>query len=239
MKINKTLASTLGTAAVLGITLLAGTTSASADTTVTVKSGDTVSEIAQAYNSTISGIEKANNLTNDLIYVGDQLTVPTDDDATTTTSTSSQQTTGSYTPSYTYTPSTTSSYNTNSNSSAASTSSNSSSASTKSYSNTAATSSSNNSSSTSTSSTSSSSVGSSVSSVASAMAAKTGVSASTWQRIIMRESGGNGNISNASSGAYGYFQLLGHGEHSGMSAAEQVNMAASVYEAQGMAAWGE
>lgn len=80
---------------------------------------------------------------------------------------------------------------------------------------------------------------SSASSVAQQMAAKTGVSATTWQRIINRESGGNANAVNASSGAYGYFQLLGHGEHAGMSASEQVNMAADVYKAQGMAAWSE
>lgn len=71
------------------------------------------------------------------------------------------------------------------------------------------------------------------------MAAKTGVSAATWQQIINRESGGNANAVNASSGAYGYFQLLGHGEHAGMSASEQVNMAADVYKAQGMSAWSE
>lgn len=80
---------------------------------------------------------------------------------------------------------------------------------------------------------------SSASSVAQQMAAKTGVSATTWQQIINRESGGNANAVNASSGAYGYFQLLGHGEHVGMSASEQVNMAADVYKAQGMAAWSE
>lgn len=55
----------------------------------------------------------------------------------------------------------------------------------------------------------------------------------------MRESGGNANVSNASSGAYGLFQLLGHGEHAGMSVAEQINMATNVYNAQGLSAWGE
>lgn len=82
-------------------------------------------------------------------------------------------------------------------------------------------------------------VGGSVASVANAMAAQTGTSAATWQRIIMRESGGNGQISNASSGAYGYFQLLGHGEHAGMSASQQVAMAAKLYKQAGMSPWGE
>lgn len=81
--------------------------------------------------------------------------------------------------------------------------------------------------------------GSSVSSVANEMASRTGVSAAKWQQIIMRESGGNANISNASSGAYGLFQLLGHGEHPGMSVADQINMATNVYNAQGLSAWGE
>jgi spore germination protein YaaH len=80
---------------------------------------------------------------------------------------------------------------------------------------------------------------SSINSVAQEMQARTGVSAATWQQIINRESGGNANAVNASSGAYGYFQLLGHGEYAGMSTSEQVNMAANVYKAQGMSAWSE
>lgn len=72
---------------------------------------------------------------------------------------------------------------------------------------------------------------------ASQIAAKTGTSVETWSYIIERESGGNANIRNASSGAYGYFQLLGHGEHDGMSVDEQVNMAVDVYNAQGFSAW--
>lgn len=61
------------------------TTVANADT-VTVKAGDTVSEIAQAHNTSISAIEKANNLANvNLIYVGDKLEV---NGTSTTTATS-------------------------------------------------------------------------------------------------------------------------------------------------------
>lgn len=79
--------------------------------------------------------------------------------------------------------------------------------------------------------------GSSVNAVANEMASRTGVSASEWATIIQRESGGNANVSNASSGAYGLFQLLGHGEHAGMSVSEQMDMATSVYNAQGLSAW--
>lgn len=80
---------------------------------------------------------------------------------------------------------------------------------------------------------------SSVSSVANQMAARTGVPASEWALIIQRESGGNPNVSNASSGAYGLFQLLGHGEHPGMSVSEQMDMATQVYHAQGLSAWAQ
>lgn len=80
---------------------------------------------------------------------------------------------------------------------------------------------------------------SSVNSVANEMASRTGVSASEWAMIIQRESGGNANVSNASSGAYGLFQLLGHGEHTGMSVSEQMDMATSVYNAQGLSAWAQ
>ena len=75
------------------------------------------------------------------------------------------------------------------------------------------------------------------SSAAQEMAKRTGVSASTWEHIIARESNGNPNARNAS-GAYGLFQLLGHGEHAGMSVSDQVNMATKVYNAQGLSAWG-
>ena len=80
---------------------------------------------------------------------------------------------------------------------------------------------------------------SSVNDVANEMASRTGVSASEWAMIIQRESGGNANVSNASSGAYGLFQLLGHGEHAGMSVSEQMDMATSVYNAQGLSAWAQ
>lgn len=60
---------------------------ASADT-VTVKSGDTLSQIAQNYNTTVDSIQKLNNLTNiNLIYVGQKLQVNTNNTQTTTVAT--------------------------------------------------------------------------------------------------------------------------------------------------------
>jgi len=77
MNFKKALVSTLGTAAVLGAGLFASTTSANADVRVSVKSGDTVSKIANQYNSSISAIKSANSLSNvNLIYVGESLVIP-------------------------------------------------------------------------------------------------------------------------------------------------------------------
>ncbi|TAR42301.1 transglycosylase, partial [Lactiplantibacillus plantarum] len=64
------------------------TTVANADT-YTVKAGDTVSAIAQAHNTSVSAIEKANKLANvNLIFIGDKLEV----NGTTTTTTTSAAT---------------------------------------------------------------------------------------------------------------------------------------------------
>lgn len=76
-----------------------------------------------------------------------------------------------------------------------------------------------------------------VSYAANKMAASTGVSADQWTYIINAESGGNPNAVNSSSGAYGLFQLLGHGEYPGMSLEEQISMAVGVYQSQGLRAW--
>ena len=78
---------------------------------------------------------------------------------------------------------------------------------------------------------------SSIDAIANQMAERTGVSASQWKGVIQRESGGNGSAVNASSGAYGYFQLLGHGEHAGMSVQDQIDTAVEVYQSQGSSAW--
>lgn len=77
----------------------------------------------------------------------------------------------------------------------------------------------------------------SVSDAANQLAARTGASAAQWQDVIDRESGGDPNAVNASSGAYGLLQLLGHGEYPGMSIQEQIDMAVDVYNAQGPSAW--
>ncbi|AYM02041.1 LysM peptidoglycan-binding domain-containing protein [Levilactobacillus yiduensis] len=93
MNIKKAFITTLGTAAILGAGIFAGTTSANADVRVTVKSGDTVAKIANQYNSSVSAIEKANSLKNvNLIYVGESLEIPNATSASTTTTTSAATT---------------------------------------------------------------------------------------------------------------------------------------------------
>lgn len=55
-----------------------------------------------------------------------------------------------------------------------------------------------------------------------------GYSASEWAYIFERESNGSLTATNASSGAYGVFQLLGHGEYAGMTLGEQIAMASKL-----------
>lgn len=55
-----------------------------------------------------------------------------------------------------------------------------------------------------------------------------GYSASEWAYIIQHESNGRADVANASSGAYGAFQLLGHGEYAGMTLGEQIEMASKL-----------
>ena len=52
-----------------------------------------------------------------------------------------------------------------------------------------------------------------------------GYSASQWATIITLESRGGLTATNPTSGAYGVFQLLGHGEYQGMTLGEQIDMA--------------
>ncbi|KRN96333.1 aggregation promoting factor [Furfurilactobacillus siliginis] len=91
MKIKQALLSTVSAGALLSI----GTVVANADTNVTVKSGDTVSTLAAANNTTIDAIVNANHLQNggNLIFVDQSLVIPDADGASTTTS--AQQTTTS------------------------------------------------------------------------------------------------------------------------------------------------
>ena len=68
------------------------------------------------------------------------------------------------------------------------------------------------------------------------MASRTGVSASTWEYIIARESNGQSSARNAS-GASGLFQTM-PGWGSTASVDDQINAAYKAYKAQGMSAWG-
>jgi len=71
--------------------------------------------------------------------------------------------------------------------------------------------------------------------VLSQMASRTGVSEATWNTIITRESNWEPYVVNSSSGAYGLFQNM---HISSGSVETQVDAAVSLYEAQGMSAWG-
>lgn len=52
--------------------------------TYTVKSGDSLYKIAQQYNTTVNAIKSANNLTSNLLSIGQVLEIPTDKDLETT-----------------------------------------------------------------------------------------------------------------------------------------------------------
>lgn len=252
MKIKNLVLSSTAALALFAIS----TTVANADT-YTVKAGDTVSAIAQAHNTSVSAIEKANKLANvNLIFIGDKLEVNGTTTTTTTsaatsaapqsatsqatssaastatsasaTSASSQsvasQATSSVATSAASSASSTQSAASQASSSATTTSQASSSASSSAASSTA-----------STTSTTSSYTGSNLKSyVLSQMQSRTGVSASTWNTIITRESNWNSTVKNSTSGAYGLFQNM---HISSGSVEDQVNAAVSLYNAQGMAAW--
>ena len=68
------------------------------------------------------------------------------------------------------------------------------------------------------------------------MARRTGVSASTWEHIIARESNGQVNARNTS-GASGLFQTM-PGWGSTATVQDQINAATRAYKAQGLSAWG-
>ncbi|GAY73428.1 LysM peptidoglycan-binding domain-containing protein [Lentilactobacillus kosonis] len=200
------------TAAALGL-FLAGSANADASTNYTVKSGDSVWAISQQFGSTINTIENANHIQNHLITPGQLLVIPdaagtTSTATTNTTAVAQQQPTAQQTQTYTQPAQTTQQ--------------------TQTYSQPAA----NTQSSTATQSTSS--YGSSKSAVLSEMASRTGVSASTWNYIINRESNWQPSVRNSSSGAYGLFQNM---HISGGSVQDQVNAAVSLYKQQGLAAW--
>jgi FOG: LysM repeat len=129
MSIKKALVMTLGTVAVMGAGLFASNETANADTRVTVKQGDSVWALANNYQTSVSAIEKANNLQNSaMIYVGQSLVIPSNTTTTTSANVASQGYTAPATSTTTTTPSTqnqattaTTSQNTTSNTTSAST----------------------------------------------------------------------------------------------------------------------
>jgi len=195
--------------------LVAGAVTANADTTYTVKAGDCVWAISQKYGSTIAEIETANQIQNNLIFPSQILTIPGVDGPATRTDTSAAITSTSQAKQPTQestvavTPSTTPTA-----------------PSTPTRSVVAAVPE---------SSTSVSYTGNNLQSyVLTQMAARTGVSAGTWNHIITRESGWQPQIKNGSSGAYGLFQNI---HISSGSVNAQVNAAVALYREQGMDAW--
>ncbi|MGY5338914.1 LysM peptidoglycan-binding domain-containing protein [Levilactobacillus spicheri] len=194
-------------AAALGL-FVAGTVSADASTTYTVKSGDSVWTISQKFDSTINAIENANNIQGHLILPGQNLTIP--DGTLTSTQTAATTNTQAAATTNTQQAATTSQSTTNTNTNT-------------------------NSQASTTSSSSSSYTGSNMKEyVLSQMSSRTGVSASTWNAIIQRESNWQANVVNSTSGAYGLFQNM---HISSGSVEDQVNAAVSLYNQQGMAAW--
>jgi len=197
------------TAAALGL-FLAGSANADASTNYTVKSGDSVWAISQQFGSTIDAVENANHIQNHLILPGQTLIIP---DGTTTAAAqpaATNNTTVAQQPAQTNAQSATTTQQT------------------QTYSQPAANTQ------TSTATQSTTNYGSSKSAVLSEMASRTGVSASTWNYIINRESNWQPSVRNSSSGAYGLFQNM---HISGGSVQEQVNAAVSLYKQQGLAAW--
>ena len=82
MKLNKLLLSATAAAG-----FFAATTAVANADTVTVQAGDTVSEIADKYDTTVEEIQNLNQLENvNLIYVGEELVVNTNGQAATTAS---------------------------------------------------------------------------------------------------------------------------------------------------------
>ena len=170
----------------------------------TVQQGDTVSEIAQTYGTSINAIVNENQLSNpNVVYVGEKLTIG-EEEAQQSTQTVQQPVEQSQQSQQVKQPvqqpqqnqSQEVSQNNNQNYSG----------------------------------------GSDVSSVAQEMQSRTGVSASEWTQIIQRESNGEVNATNASSGAHGLFQS----EHNpGNTVQSQINDAVRVYKSQGLSAWAE
>ena len=222
----------------LAVGLIIGGASASANT-ITVQAGDTVAEIALANGTTVSQIEKDNNLSNvNLIFIGDKLKV---NEAGKVVNTQSAQVKQENTQ-----PVSQANQATKESQSSSAVSqpvqSSSSSASQATQSSQSSVQAPQSASSTSKSSYTGSSVTTSngtlsdseEQAVADQMASRTGQSASYWKAIMWRESNNKVHAANPSSSARGLFQLL----HGGTgSVQDQIDNAASLYEKQGTQAW--
>ena len=177
--------------------------------TVTVNAGDTVSEIALANGTTVSQIEKDNNLSNvNLIFVGDKIKVNESGRAVNTQSSQSSSSSATQT--------------TQSSQSHVQASQSASSTPKSSYTGSSVT--------TSTGTLSDSEK----QAVLNQLQSRTGVSASTWNTIITRESNWQVDAANPSSSARGLFQLLYGGEGDVQS---QIDNAVNLYKKQGTQAW--
>ena len=203
----------LTTASFVGL-MGAGTLAADAST-YTVKSGDSLWEIANDNGTTINSIltDNSNKLSsiNSVIYPGEQLEL----NQVATQATSQATSESSYkAPQATYKPTTNNYTSSNEQANTASNTGNNSYASSSDINSSSA----------------------NVSSVAQEMQERTGVSASEWILVINRESNGEVNATNPSSGAHGLFQS----EHNpGNTVQSQINDAVRVYKSQGLSAWAE
>ena len=212
---------TFAVGALVGTSLLA--TQQAQASTYTVKSGDTVAKIAKKkyHTQSLSAIEtivQANNLTNrDLIFVGDKLHLPKKIKKFKAVAQAPVQVNNSK--SYTQAPTqSTQPVQQQPQQNVASQQ--------------------NNSTASATTNPSSVSGGNLQSYVTSKMADATGESASTWSKIIQRESNWDSSVTN-SSGHYGLFQLSPGYQGHGGSIDEQIEGAISLYQKQGLAAWSE
>lgn len=208
--------------ALVGASLLA--TQQAQASTYTVKSGDTISKIAKKkyHTQSLAAIEtivEANNITNrDLIFVGDKLQLPKKVKKFKVVSQAPVQVNNSNSHTQAPAQSTQPAQQSQQQQNVASQQNN----------NTAST----------TTNPSSVSGGNLQSYVTSRMADATGVSASTWAKIIQRESNWDATVTN-SSGHQGLFQLAPGYKGNGGSVDEQIEGAIDLYKRQGLSAWSE
>ena len=203
-------------AATVGL-LMAGTVSANADATYTVKKGDCVWAISQEYKTTIESIETANNIHGHLILPGQQLRIPGAIDQPLTNQAPATPVTSAPVQ-----PAPTQPVETANNSTAP-------------VQTPAAPVQTSEPVATAPATTPATDAGDNLQSyVLDQMQARTGVDAGTWNHIINRESNWQPHVVNGASGAYGLFQNI---HISGGSVQQQIDAAVNLYHAQGMQAW--